>query len=235
MRKLFTLTAAALALAVFGFAIPSQTRADVYADEVDNIAPTNVSALTCCDDPDDALGAPDAAGGNTGNFTGFVTIENTGILTLNFKDNLCFEDGNGASPDLRVHEYLGDTENFTVAVGLDGGALSATVAGNGQAAANGSPGELIELNPVAAGAFFNQIQITSLNDIGTAPGTDIDAVECFFILDIADIVKDFADNPVDPDDLDEIDVIEKGDFTVQHKAFTSKSPTTPASTLPLSA
>ena len=221
MRTLVTFLAVA-AIAAFGLAGTAQ--ADEFADEVDG-TPTNVSALTCCDDPDDALGGPNASGTNTGNFAGFVTIELNGILTLNFKDNLCFEDGNGASPDLRVHEFLGDTETFTVAVGLDGGALSSTVAGNGQSAVNGSPGELIELNPVAAGAFFNQVQITSLNNIGAAPGTDIDAVECFFTLDQLDIEKDFAVNPQDGGVFDEIDVRVKGETGAafqQFKAFTIK-------------
>lgn len=219
MRKLFTLTAAALALAVFGFATPSQTRADVYADEV--AGSSGVSALVCCDDPDDALGAPDAVGTGTGDFAGFVTIENTGTLTLDFNDNVCLEDGDNASPDLRVHEYLGDTENFTVAVGLQGGALSATVNGIGESAADGDPDELIELNGVAAGAFFNQTRITSLNDIGTAPGTDVDAVECFFTLDLADIVKDYAVHGNDGGTFDEIDQTSPDGFDDQQfKAFT---------------
>jgi hypothetical protein len=156
----------------------------VMADEFsDSVADAQVTdAAPCCDDPNDALGAPDAVGDALENFSGFVTLKGDegDFIQLDFDDNLCFESGD-TSDDLIVYEYLGD-ETYTVAVGLQGSLLS------GPVAASGDGGESVDLSGVASGVF-NTVKVVSTSNGGTSPGADIDAAECLFNLDQADIVK----------------------------------------------
>ena len=190
----------ALALA---FAMPAA--ADDFADSL-GAAATGVTAEPCCDDPNDALGSPDASGSDTTDFAGFVTIEDTGTLTLDFDDNICVEGGT-VDPDLIVHEYLGGAgETFTVAVGVQGGLLSGSVAGSGAS-------NQLDFSSVAPGAAFNRAHLVSTNNAGAVPGTDVDAMECLNTLDTADIVKQHTGF----EDIDVgVDVVQTGfSFTIE--------------------
>ncbi len=216
MRTLVTLLAAA-AIAAFGLVGTAQ--ADKWADSVDSIfipAEADVSGDNG-DGGDDALEPANGAAGDNTTFTSIGWEETDtpsgGILVLDFDDNVCL---NGVDPDFTVFEVGagegGVDEPYDVLVGLQGGALTSAGSGVGDTDLN---------SPVAA---FNRISITATGDLtGDTSGPDIDAVECLYTLDQADIVKAFVLSPLDGSgNEDEIDVIEKGDFTVQHKAFTIK-------------
>jgi hypothetical protein len=209
MRKLATLTAAAALAVGFG----GVANADPYADSV--AAHTDVAPLAdpCCGNPATARGAPDAAGGNLGDFTGFVSLTTLDDLTLDFDDNLCFEDGTAAD-DLTVFEYLDAAETFTAAIGLQGGVLSAPVAGIS------NTGEMLDFSGVAPGAVFNRVEILSTSDGGVSLGADIDAVQCLATLDVLDITKALETSAnVTGDDTGSDDDIFIGINAQQHKAF----------------
>lgn len=204
MTRLAKLCSASGALAL-AFALAAPAAADDYADSVVDSA--GITGEACCNDPADALGAPDAVSTTSG----FVTIEDGGFLTLDFDDNLCFEDGSTA-PDLRVHEQLDADETFTVSVGLQSGTLSGSVAGESET------GEELDFFGVAPNSLFNRARLDSTSNGGTVPGVDVDAMECLFTLDQADIKKDFADNPLDTTGVE--DEIYAGLDEPQFKAFT---------------
>ncbi len=177
--------ASGLSLALAGGAV-----ADPYADSVDSFDIDN--PIACCDDPNDALGMPDAAGASLADFSGFVTLSNVDTdfdggdrVVLDFDDNLCILSGDGA-PDVQVVGYIPSaSETFLAAVAQQGGLFSGAVAGSEAAGA-------LDFDGIAPGPF-NRIRVVSTNDAGAAPGVDVDAVECLYTLDQADIVKMFTD------------------------------------------
>lgn len=212
MRKLATFTAV-IALAVFGFA--SAANADEYADTVNNFALPDLGCLvgggTCdvtgdnADGGTDALGAPNGNAADNTTFTslGFDTnLGLGGVLILDFTDNVCLDDGTGAV-DFTVNEVVETAENYSVAIGLQGAALTTLVAA-------GTGTTSFDNEGVAA---FNQTRITALAGPDTNPtgGADIDAVSCLFTLDQADIEKAI----VGDDDIDiGVDFQQSFSFTI---------------------
>jgi len=216
--------AALLCTTALALSFAGPVNADPYADSGNLVLP-DPSCLTAggtCDvtgdDNDggsDATGAPDhtqhsGANGTNTAWTSLGFDSNTtsgGVLTLDFTDNVCL-DGEGG--DLQVFE-VSHGETYDVAVGL--------ASGSPLNIASGATGDAI-LDANSAGGFFNRVVITALDGEGATSGADIDAVQCSYTLDQADIVKAFAANPLDNDAQDEIFVMVKGQTTIQHKAFT---------------
>jgi len=209
MRTLATLLAAA---AIAGFGFTGTAFADPFAD------PPAENLVTFGDvTGDNGDGGLDATGPDNGDASDITTFTSLGFdgtdggtLILRFTDNVCL---NGANPDFTVFE-VGAAEPYNVSVGLVSCKLKSAGSGVGDTNLN---------SPVAA---FNRISITATGDLtGDTSGPDIDAVECLYTLDQADIVKAFADNPQDGGALDEIDVRVKGQTAggdQQFKAFTIK-------------
>lgn len=160
MRKLATFTFIAAFVAAMGMAGPSM--ADPYADAVANDGINNSSCGGNC-----AGVAADTL--EITNDT-FASLGDGGSVTLNFTDNTCWTDD---GPDVKMVE-IGGQEDFTLDIGLIGGALSGAPVGS-----NGSP----SLDMSSTGiVYFNQAKITDVaqaqGTTGVNAGYDPDSIEC---------------------------------------------------------
>lgn len=241
MKNLGTIIGAVGFVAAVGFA--GTANADPYADEAisllrvtPGLASNGITILnTSADDGDngiDATGAPDWPPGTAARVNkitslgfdenGTVTTDDDsgGNVVLGFSDNVCLD---GAGADVKLYDAwqsqsLIGNESAMIEVSNNGG-ISYTDIGD-VAPGGGEAGYELDLN--GAISSFNRVRVTALDWAGqtTLAGFDLDAVECLYTLDHADIDKVFVDHIGDTALNDEIDQTSKGGFDAkQFKAF----------------
>ncbi len=189
-----------------GLGIISTSQADQRADTVvDDIDFSGTDATRY-------LEAPDFIWSPLGVFEG-----TPGKVTLGFTDNICFADGTAADDVSAIGLGFGACESFRVNIGAT--TLSPSVV----TCDNTTPRSHPFNYAMPAGTMFMDMEIEGLSPAGSGAilgdGADFDAAECHFTLSASDIYKEFEVNPLDTDESVEIITREKGDMTIQHKAF----------------
>lgn len=181
-----------------GLGIISTSQADQWVDTVvddSNFFGTDATRY---------LEAPDTIWSPLGVFEG-----TPGKVTLGFTDNICFADGTVAPDVSAIGVGFGACDPFRVNIGAT--TLSPSVDSCDIPISN-----LFNYD-MPAGTMFMDMEIEGLSSAGDS--ADFDAAGCLFSLSASDIYKEFEVNPLDTDEAVEIITREKGDKTIQHKAF----------------